>query len=67
MEFFNNPIEAKKYIEMRFEYESELKSYFQEFTDNGVFTKKDLIKFDNETLINVANDLRYQFKCEFGV
>ena len=58
--------EAKKYILDTFKHQSEIRSYMQDVTEDGVFNKEDVAKFDNETLVAIAEDMQYQFKCEFG-
>jgi hypothetical protein len=58
--------EARAYILDRFKHEQELRSYCQDVTYDGVFRREDVKRFDAETLIDVCEDLRYQFKCEFG-
>ncbi len=58
--------EAIDYVNMRFEYETELRSYAQDKTCDGVFTKDQFQTFDKETQIDIAEDLKYQFKQEFG-
>jgi hypothetical protein len=58
--------QAIKYVKMRFTHESELRSYAQDETDNGVFTLQQFLTFDDETKIDVAEDLQYELKQEFG-
>ena len=57
---------AKNYLSMYFDLNSEAYSCFQDITPDGVFTKNDIIKFDSETTINVAQDIEYQVRCEIG-
>ena len=61
-----NKLEAKEYIKMYFEFNSEAYSIFQEVTKDGYFTLSDVKKFDDETMRNVADDLRYQVRSEIG-
>jgi hypothetical protein len=60
------PKEAKQYLTNRLKYESELRSVWHEVTDDGVFNKTHLKQFDDETLVDVAEDLKGQFRSEFA-
>lgn len=59
--------EARKYISMYFEFNTEARSIWQEVTDNGVFTHKDVEQFDDETIVTVAEDLKMQIHQELGL
>ena len=59
--------EAKEYLSFYFSLGNfEARSYAQDLTDDGCFTEDMVKKFDEETLINVAEDLRYQVRQEIG-
>jgi len=58
--------QAKKYINERFKFETELRSYAQDITIDGVFNKDQFETFPNSVAIGIAEDLKYQFKEEFG-
>lgn len=57
-------IEAKKNIDRYFNLHTEAYSIWQEVTDNGVFNKSHVQEFDEETLINVGQDLDAQIEIE---
>lgn len=59
-------LKAKAYLNEQFEHVSEIRSYMQDVTDDGVFTKADVSKFDDETIIAIVDDLRDQFRQQFG-
>ena len=55
--------EAKKYIKFYCEDASEISSWAVEGT---ISAKKALALTNKETIINLAEDLQYQVKCEVG-
>ena len=55
--------EAKNYLLDRFNYETELYSVMAE----GIFVQSDLVEFDFETMIFVAEDLSHQFNLEYNI
>ena len=60
-------IKAKKqYIKDQFNYNDEMRSIWQEVTEDGVFTLKDVDKFSKDEIENVYDDLQYKFESEFG-
>lgn len=63
------PARAKNYLLSLFDegFYTEMRSISHEVTEDGVFTKSDVSKFTNEELVNVAEDIRYQIRCEIGI
>ena len=61
-----NKEEALEYLKYYFLYNTEARSYMQDETDEGVFTHAQALKFDDETLICVAEDLKDQIREELG-
>lgn len=57
---------AKKYIKTHFEFCSIIYSFSHELTDNGHLTVEHLPRLSKKELINVANDIHYNFWCSFG-
>lgn len=58
--------EALEYLKYYFLYNTEARSYSQDITDDGVFTYGQTLEFDDETLINVVEDLKDQIREEIG-
>lgn len=59
-------VEAIQYLNTRFEFETELRSYAHEVTNDGVFTLNHINLMDQETIIDVVNDLKWLMKEEIG-
>ena len=58
--------ESLNYINSYFEFNTEARSYSHEVTEDGVFNKSHLSLMDKETIIDVAEDIRYEVRCEIG-
>lgn len=56
--------EAKKAINQYFKYHTEGYSVMHEVTDDGYITQEHIKLMDDETIINVANDLAYDLHAE---
>jgi len=52
------------YVNMAFEFYTELVSYSQDITDNGVFDKSQFEKMSDKDKINVAKDVQYTIRQE---
>lgn len=58
--------QALEYLKYYFQFNTEARSYMQDITDNGVFTEGQALEFDDDMLIEVAEDLKYQIRQEVG-
>lgn len=58
------PNRAKKIIDKYFTLHTEARSIWQEVTADGVFTKDDVDRFEDDELIAVAEDLEGQMTAE---